>query len=164
MLDYLKTAKTLLELDMNSTNKRRMVIDAYNRLVPKVYGKLPRGYQMNYNDAWCAATVSMCLASNGYKNFPYECSVQRMKDGFPEQYILKPPFNLSNDYDGFLICYDWQGNSGWLDHIGFITAVDDVFFITIEGNYGNQVKSRVISSFSSSIACIIDLPAFLSLE
>ena len=49
---------------------------------------------------------------------------------------------------GYLIVFNWdkatQPNDGYSDHIGIVESVKDGTIVTIEGNYGGEVKRRSI--------------------
>lgn len=141
-----------------------LVVTYYNALVPKFSssGKLPRGYALKPDDAWCAATISACAALAGYHSFPYECSVQRMMDSFGEYYIWDAGNVLLNDLPNHLICYDWNKN-GWFDHIGIIEAFNpfDNYITTIEGNFKGSMGRRQISlEYMDEYCKLINLPGW----
>ena len=119
------------------------IVDGYNSLV-----KLPRGYKLTYNDAWCAATMSYIGITLGISNVILpECSCAKMIELYKAQgrwmeddaYVPKP---------GDLVMYDWEAKSGECtgapDHVGMVEKVEGKTITVIEGNYENSVKRRLI--------------------
>lgn len=120
------------------------VLRVYNSQKP-----LPRGYQVQTKDSWCAATVSAVYILNGYTGVA-ECScTQMIKKAIAagiwqerDDYIPKP---------GDAIMYDWQdtgtgGNIGVADHTGIVIACDTkAGTITVrEGNKNNSIGNRTL--------------------
>lgn len=105
---------------------------------------------MKCTDSWCATFVSAVAIKLGYTDIiPTECSCQRMIDEFKainrwienENRTPKP---------GDVIFFDWEDSgsgdaTGWSDHVGFVESVSDGLITTIEGNYGDAVKRRVLA-------------------
>ena len=57
-----------------ANGKYRAIIDLYNSQRP-----LPRGYKLQYDDEWCAATVTAVGIQAGLQNIIFgECSCSRM--------------------------------------------------------------------------------------
>ena len=136
----------------------RAIIDRYN--AQKV---LPRGYRVQYTDAWCATFVSSVAIEAGFeKIMPTECSCPQMIALYKsigrwvenDAYTPKP---------GDIIMYDWQdsgsGDSqGTPDHVGIVVSVSDGRMKIIEGNINNAVGYRNIQVDSRYIRgyCVPD--------
>ena len=122
----------------------RQIIDVYNTQNPR-----PRGYKVQYTDAWCATFVSAVAVKLGYTAIiPTECSCNYMIKGFKnigcwvenDAYVPKP---------GDIIFYDWQDNGagdnvGSSDHVGIVESCDGATIVVIEGNNGNAVARRTL--------------------
>lgn len=124
------------EADMS----HREIIDIYNSIVP-----LPRGYRVSYNDYWCATFVSAVAQVCGLTKWIYpECSCQLMID------LYKAAGRWMEDdayrpREGDIIMYDWDDsgngdNTGWADHVGYVTGLTGDTIHIIEGNCSNAVK------------------------
>ena len=136
----------------------RAIIDRYNS--QKV---LPRGYRVQYTDAWCATFVSSVAIEAGFeKIMPTECSCPQMIALYKslgrwvenDAYTPKP---------GDIIMYDWQDsgsgdNQGTTDHVGIVVSVSDGRMKIIEGNINNAVGYRNIQVDSRYIRgyCVPD--------
>lgn len=122
----------------------RPIIDLYN-----TQKKLPRGYKVKYDDAWCATTVTACFMAVGYSNliFP-ECSCNKMIDGLKIMGIWMESDSFI-PREGDVIFYDWQDSgvgdcTGQADHVGIVESCDGKNIIVIEGNYSDMVKRRTL--------------------
>ena len=124
------------EADMS----HREIIDIYNSIQP-----LPRGYRVSYNDYWCAIFVSAVAQVCGLTKWIYpECSCQLMID------LYKAAGRWMEDdayrpREGDIIMYDWDDNgvgddTGWADHVGYVTGLTGGTIHIIEGNCSNAVK------------------------
>ena len=115
----------------------RQIIDIYNSHKP-----LARGYKVQYTDAWCDATVSAAfIKANAVSAIGgTECGVQEHIQLFKKAGIW---LGRTKPQSGDLICYDWKGD-GYADHIGIVESVNGSTITTIEGNYQDSVKRRVI--------------------
>lgn len=137
------TAASLLGA-ADGSDTHRAIIYTYNRIDP-----LPRGYRMTMNDAWCAAFVSAVSRISGNADaIPAEC-------GCPEmiRLFLKRGIDVSRRYPkrGDIIFYDWNGDKV-ADHVGIVQYVSDKGKVTtIEGNYSDSVKGRIIDYNDNSI-------------
>ena len=136
----------------------RAIIDRYN--TQKV---LPRGYRVQYTDAWCATFVSSVALEAGFETImPTECSCPQMVALYKalgcwvenDAYAPKP---------GDIIMYDWQDsgsgdNHGTPDHVGIVVSVSDGRMKIIEGNINNAVGYRSIQVDSRYIRgyCVPD--------
>lgn len=127
---------------LNGESGHKWVVDTYNKITP-----LPRGYKLQNDDWWCAATISAVFHSLGYDDLA-ECSCPMMikkatKLGIWEEndaYIPKP---------ADVILYDWEDdgkgdNRGEPNHVGFVIEVNEAnkTFIVREGNKKNTVGNR----------------------
>ena len=136
----------------------RAIIDRYN--AQKV---LPRGYRVQYTDAWCATFVSSVAIEAGFEKIMHtECSCPQMIALYKaigrwvenDEYTPKP---------GDIIMYDWQDsgsgdNHGTSDHVGIVVSVSDGRMKIIEGNINNAVGYRNIQVDSRYIRgyCVPD--------
>ena len=128
--------------EADGTHKK--IIDIYNTQNPR-----PRGYKVQYTDAWCATFVSAVAVKLGYTRIiPCECSCNYMIQGFKnigcwvenDAYVPK---------QGDVIFYDWQDsgvgdNVGSSDHVGYVDSCDGVNIVAIEGNKNNAVERRTL--------------------
>lgn len=137
------TAVSLLGIKEGSAEHKR-IVDAYNSKLPK----LPRGYKLNYNDPWCAATMTYIGIALGITDIILpECSCSAMIELYKRKgrwmeddaYVPKP---------GDLVMYAWKGQKGENtlapDHVGMVISVEGKNIKVVEGNYDNQVKIRKI--------------------
>ncbi|EDP67297.1 endolysin, putative [Carnobacterium sp. AT7] len=133
-----------------SNGGHKKIIDAYNAHKP-----LAVGYKVTYNDDWCDTFVSKVFIEAGATALSgTECGVERhiaifKKLGIWDENGSKTP------KPGDIITYNWgdttQSNDGFADHIGFVESVNGITITTIEGNYGNAVKRRVIKVGNGTI-------------
>lgn len=118
------------------------IIDTYNGNKP-----LPRGYEVSYNDAYCATTVSAAAIKAGYTDImPVECSCyylieQAKKMGIWQENDAYVP-NIADE-----VLYDWQDNgigdnTGNPDHVGMVEKVVGNTITVIEGNMSGGVVGR----------------------
>ena len=118
------------------------IIDIYNTIRP-----LPRGYKLQYSDAWCAGTVSAAAkACNATDIIPAECSCPYMISHAQKMGIWVEADNYV-PLPGDIIMYDWNDsgsgdNRGGADHVGVVEKVSGSTITVIEGNYSNSVKRR----------------------
>lgn len=127
-----------------SNGSHKKIIDIYNTIRP-----LPRGYKLQYYDAWCAGTVSAaaqaCYATD---IIPAECSCPYMITHAQKMGIWVEADNHV-PAPGDIIMYDWQDsgsgdNRGGADHVGVVENVFGNDMTIIEGNYSNSVKRRTL--------------------
>ena len=128
-----------------SDRSHKPIIDTYHKISP-----LPRGVRMDYNAAWCAATVSAAaFVADLLDIIPAECSCSAMiallkeREAWQEKddYIPRP---------GDLIFYDWQDGKNYAstdnknapDHVGVVEIVRDGMITVIEGNMGSSYVGR----------------------
>lgn len=130
------TAASLLGTAEGS-DSHRAIIDTYNHIVP-----LPRSYRMTMTAPWCAAFVTAVSRISGNADaIPAECGCPEMARLFRERGIA-----VGRRYPkrGDIIFYDWDGDNV-ADHVGIVQSVSDKGKVTtIEGNYSDSVKKRVI--------------------
>ena len=132
-------------LDYGESNgKHRVIIDTYNRIKP-----LPVGVKLDYDQHWCAATVSAAGWKAGLSDIILpECSCGRMI----ELYKKAGRWMERDDYvpsPGDIVMYDWadtgKGNNlGHPDHVGFVVAVSGGTVQAIEGNMNDKVGYRYL--------------------
>lgn len=126
--------------ESNGTHKQ--IIDLYNSVKP-----LPRGYAVQYNDAWCATFVSAVGIAAGLSAIILrECGCGKMI----ELYKNAGRWQENDAYvpsAGDVIFYDWQDtgkgdNTGNPDHVGIVCSVSNNTIKVIEGNKNNAVDYR----------------------
>lgn len=134
-----------------SDGSHKKIINIYNG-----QPQLPRGYQVQFNDSWCATFVSaVAIVCNATHIIPTECSCQQMIKRFQaigcwqesDAHVPSP---------GDVIFYDWQDsgrgdNQGWSDHVGIVEKVSNKQITVIEGNYKDKVGRRVLAVNSKNI-------------
>lgn len=128
---------------VEGTIGHKKIVDIYNS-----QRKLPRGYWLQYDDAWCAAFVSFIGIQLGISD------VILPEVGCPDMIELYKDIGRWEERDdyvpqpGDLVMYDWDGksgeNTGSPDHVGMVVSVNGKTITVIEGNYDNQVKLRPI--------------------
>lgn len=135
-------AKKYLGVTEGSIEHKR-IVDIYNS-----QKKLPRGYRLQYDDAWCAAFMTFVGIQLGISDtiIP-ECGCPAMIERYKaigrweerDDYVPKP---------ADIIMYDWNAKSGACtgspDHVGMVVSVKGKTIRVIEGNYQNKVQYRDI--------------------
>lgn len=126
------------------TIEHKRIVDGYN----KGLHKLPRGYRLQDDDAWCAAFISfigICLGISGVILPEVGCGPMI------ELYRKQGRWMERDDYvpsPGDIVMFDWDAKRGECtgapDHVGMVVSVEGKAITVIEGNYDNQVKYRVI--------------------
>ena len=141
--ELLKIAAEYLGTEEGSDG-HRAIIDRYNAHEP-----LAQGYEVKYDDDWCATFVSFCAIEAGLTDsIPTECGCER-------QIGLWKELSRWEEEDSYLplpgdvIYYDWDvrtlGNStGWSDHVGIVLGTHGPFIKVIEGNKDDAVGYRYI--------------------
>ena len=142
-LQFVSTAEKWLGLgDLDSSHKP--IIDLYNSQKP-----LPQGYQVKYDDKWCATFVSAAAIASGITDIvPTECSCER-------QIQLLMGLAAWEERDDYVplpgdIIYYCSSDIGlgdcirWSDHVGIVVGTWGGFMKVIEGNCGNKVAYRYI--------------------
>lgn len=123
--------------------EHKKIVDIYNSQC-----KLPRGYKLQYSDAWCAAFISYVGIVLGISDVilpEVGCgamlSLYKKAGRFEERDDYVPQI-------ADIVMYDWDAKAGECvgepDHVGMIVSVsaDKKTFRVIEGNYDNQVRYR----------------------
>ena len=127
-----------------SDGSHREIIDIYNSYKPH-----PRGYALQYSDAWCAGTASALAIKLGYTDIiPVECSCFYWVEHAKAMGIW-----VENDAyvpkEGDFVLYDWSDsgsgdNTAAPDHIGIVTKAGKTSFTVTEGNKNNAVGDRTM--------------------
>ena len=128
-----------------ANGKYRAIIDLYNSQRP-----LPRGYKLQYDDEWCAATVTAAGIQAGLQNIIFgECSCSRMVSLYQqagrwmEDDAYKPQI-------GDIVMYRWDDGANYAatdntsspNHVGVVAEVNGRVMTIIEGNKGQKVETR----------------------
>lgn len=140
-----KVADTALPLlgIKEGTAEHKRIIDIYN-----AQRKLPKGYAMSYDDAWCAATMTYIGIVLGISDIILpECSCSRMIELYKARGLW-----VEDDAHvpelGDIIMYAWNAKTGENllppDHTGMVVKHEGKKLLILEGNYDNQVKLREI--------------------
>lgn len=142
-----KVAKQAIEWlgikESDGTHKK--IIDIYNS-----NNHLPRGYKMNYKDAWCAAFCSAIAIKLKYTDIlPVECSCTKYMEIAKEKGIWVENDSYVPNVGDFVL-YDWQDdgtedNKGEPDHIGVVIETTKNNFTVVEGNKSDEVGERTLS-------------------
>lgn len=126
------------------TPDHHAIIDTYN-----AYEPLAQGYEVKYDDDWCATFVSFVAIGEGVTEvIPTECSCERQiglwqaLGGWAEEDSYLP-------LPGDIIYYDWDvrtlgDSTGWSDHVGIVVGTHGPFIKVIEGNKDDAVGYRYI--------------------
>lgn len=123
----------------------KQIIDCYNSHKPYA-----RGFKMDYKTAWCSCFVSAVAIKLGYTDIiPTEVGCGPHIELFKklgiwveaDNYVPKP---------SDIILFDWEDdgvgdNTGYPNHIAYVEKVENGKITTIEGNYNNAVKRRVLA-------------------
>lgn len=142
-LELLNCADAYLAAEEGSDD-HHSIIDTYNAHEP-----LPQGYEVQYDDDWCATFVSFAAIRSGLESYiPTECSCERQIGLWKEMgrweendtYLPNP---------GDIIYYDWDvrtlgDSTGWADHVGIVVGTHGPFIKVIEGNKDDAVGYRYI--------------------
>ena len=125
------------------TVEHKRIVDTYNG-----QGKLPRGYKLQYDDAWCAGFVSFLGIVLGISH------IILPEVGCGPMIELYRKAGRWEEWDAFvprpgdLIMYDWNAKKGECtgapDHVGMVEKVEGKTITVIEGNYEDQVQRRTI--------------------
>lgn len=135
-------ARELLGIKEGSIEHKKLV-DTYNSMP-----KLPRGYTLRYDDAWCAATMAYIGIVLGISHIILpECSCAKMI----ELYKTQGRWEERDDYVPGLadiVMYDWDAKKGECtgapEHTGMVVGKEGKTLQVLEGNYDNRVKLREI--------------------
>lgn len=127
-----------------SDGSHKEILAIYNEHSP-----LAMGYTVKATDSWCATYVSACAIATGLADIiPTECSCGR-------QIQLFQDLGRWEESDGYVpqvgdvIYYDWDDggsgdNTGWPEHVGLVTKLNDTTITVIEGNIKNAVGYRTL--------------------
>ena len=140
-LEVVETAESWLGAK-ESDGSHRAIIDIYNAHTP-----LARGYEVTYEDAWCATFDSTVAIQCGLTDIiPTECGCDPQIRLFQElgrweeddAYVPLP---------GDLIYYHWNcpdlaDCTASSDHVGIVVGTAGPFIKVIEGNKDNNVSYR----------------------
>lgn len=137
------TAKSWFGLN-EKDGSHMQIVGIYNGHTP-----LARGYRVQRNDSWCAATVSAVAIRNELTDImPTECSCGRMIELYKamgrwhegDNYVPSPADIIMFDWDD-----DGKGDcTGWPEHVGIVVSVDEGTVKCIEGNKNDAVGYRTI--------------------
>jgi hypothetical protein len=133
----------------------RKIIDLYNSRE-----KLPRGYAVQYTDAWCAAFVTAVGAQLGISHILLpECGVGEMVKLYKAQNRFRTKNHIPKPGD--LVIYDWGGD-GRGDHVGIVETYESGKLTVIEGNYNDGVGRRAVTKNSKNILgyCLPDYESY----
>lgn len=164
------TALSLLGIRENTIDHKERIVDVYNSL-----DKLPRGYRLKGDDAWCAAFITVIGIMLGISHIILpECGCGPMI----ELYRQKGRWMEADDYipkPGDICMLDWDAQRGECtgspDHVGLVEWVKGKEIGLIEGNYDNQVMRRTICveyvktrgfclpDYGSLVQPFVDVPA-----
>ena len=134
------TALSLLSIK-EGTVEHKKIVDIYNS-----QGKLPRGYMLKDDDAWCAAFVSVIgiLLDISHIILP-ECSCGKMI----ELYRQQGRWMEADDYvprPGDICMLDWDAVKGECvgnpDHVAMVEWCDRKNVGLIDGNNGENMVGR----------------------
>lgn len=134
----------------------KWVVETYNTIKP-----LPRGYMLQDDDPWCAATVSAVFHSLGYDDLA-ECGCPVMLDKAKKLGIWQEN-DAYNPSEGDLIIYDWRDNGkgdnhGEAMHVGIVVNVNGDSFTVREGNKAGSVGNRTMKVNGKTIRGFITPP------
>lgn len=149
-LTFVSTAEQWLGCK-ESDGSHRQIIDLYNSHEP-----LAMGYEVQYEDEWCATFVSAAAIGSGLTRIiPTECGCERQIRLFQQiecweendAYIPLPGDIIYYDTDHYLPgdCEDWS------DHVGIVVGVWNNYIKVIEGNCSEAVRYRIIPVDDRSI-------------
>jgi len=123
----------------------RQIIDGYNAHKPWA-----RNHMMSYTEPWCDTFVSFIFIRLNAVDLigGTECGVEWHVKLFQKAGIWNEDGTIVPQ-PGDIIVFNWddntQPNDGYSDHIGIVESVGGGKIVTIEGNYSDAVKRRVLS-------------------
>ena len=126
------------------SREHHAIIDGYNAHLP-----LAQGYEVKYDDDWCATFVSYAAISCRFTDvIPTECSCQR-QIGLWQELECWEEEDTYLPLPGDIIYYDWDvrtlgDSTGWADHVGIVVGTQGPFIKVIEGNKDDSVGYRYI--------------------
>lgn len=123
----------------------QVIVDIYNGVEP-----LPLGYEMTYEDSWCAAFVSaVAIQCRMTDIIPKECGCERQIGLFQELGRWEEKDSYT-PLPGDIIYYAWDEKfqlgdcTGWADHVGIVVGTAGPMIQVIEGNKDDCVSYRYI--------------------
>ena len=141
---YLVTsAQKYLDVQEGSP-EHHAIIDIYN-----AYEPLAQGYEVKYDDDWCATFVSVAAIETRITDvIPTECSCER-QIGLWHELERWEETDSYLPLPGDIIYYDWDvrtlgDSTGWSDHVGIVVGTHGPFIKVIEGNKDDAVGYRYI--------------------
>ncbi len=128
---------------VEGTIEHKRIVDIYNS-----QRNLPRGYRLQYDDAWCAAFMSFIGIQLGISDIILpECGCAPMIELYKAIGRWEERDNYVPDLAD-IVMYDWDAKSGACtgspDHVGMVVSVNGKTIRVIEGNYQNKVQYRDI--------------------
>lgn len=129
---------------VEGSSKHKEIVDTYNSNKP-----LARGYALQYDDAWCAGSVSAWAIMCGITDIvPTEVGCGPMITLFQKMGRWKENDAYVPEI-GDVVFYDWADdgkgdNQGSPDHVGVVTFCDGKTIRVIEGNRYDSVTYRLL--------------------
>lgn len=126
------------------TEAHKAIIDTYNS-----QDLLPQGYEVQYDDDWCATFVSVVAMEAGLTDIiPTECGCER-QIGLWQALGRWEETDYYLPLPGDIIYYDWDvrtpgDSTGWSDHVGIVVGTHGPFLKVIEGNKDDTVDYRYV--------------------
>lgn len=124
--------------------RHKTIVDLYNAHEP-----LAQGYEVTYEDNWCAAFGSTVAIACGRTDIiPTECGCERQIGLFEAMgcWVEDDGYTpLPGDY--IFYCWTDKGlgdSTGWSGHVGIVAGTAGGYIKVIEGNYDDAVKIRYI--------------------
>ena len=123
----------------------RAIIDLYNTQKP-----LPRGYKLQYDDEWCAATVTAAGIQAGLEDIIFgECSCSQMVSLYQQAGRWMEDDTYTPQI-GDIVMYRWDDGTNYAttdntsspNHVGMVAEVNGRVLTIIEGNKGQKVATR----------------------
>ena len=138
-----ETALSLLGIREGTVEHKNQIVGVYNG-----QDKLPRGYRLQDDDAWCAAFITVIGILLGISDVILpECGCGKMIELYRQKGLWEELDSYIPD-PGDIVMFDWQAREGEClgapDHVGLVEWVKGNRIGVIEGNYDNQVKRREI--------------------
>ena len=129
---------------VEGSSKHKEIVDTYNSNKP-----LARGYALQYDDAWCAGSVSAWAIMCGITDIvPTEVGCGPMITLFQKMGRWQENDAYVPEI-GDVVFYDWADdgkgdNQGSPDHVGVVTFCDGKTIRVIEGNRYDSVTYRLL--------------------
>ena len=152
-----------------ANGKYRAIIDLYNTQRP-----LPRGYAVQYNDEWCATTVTAAGMAAGLHDIIFgECSCTKMIELFKAKGRWEERADYVPDI-GDIVMYYWKDGKDYAttdctaapNHVGIVERVAGTTITVIEGNKGETVARRTVAVNGRYIRgyCLPDYASMATIE